>query len=140
MVAISAALRQAVLARAGGYCEYCHAPIAVVVEFEIDHIVPVAVGGETALENLCVACGGYNRFKAAYQDGIDPETGPAVPLFDPRVQEWPAHFEWHANRVRLIGLTSAGRATVHRLRMNREQMQVARRLWLETGLFPPGNG
>jgi hypothetical protein len=139
MVTLSASLRQAVIARAGGYCEYCRAPIAVVVEFEIDHIVPVAAGGDTTLENLCVACGGCNRFKAAYQDGIDPETGETVPLFDPRTHGWSVHFKWHDDGLQLVGLTPSGRATVARLRMNRDQMQVARRLWIETGLFPPGS-
>ncbi len=140
MVTLPAAVRRQVIARAAGYCEYCRAPLAVVVEWEVDHIVPVAVGGDSSADNLCAACAGCNRYKAAFQDGADPDTGQTVPLFDPRRQRWDEHFAWDADGVSLAGRTPTGRATVARLRMNRARMLAARRLWVATGLFPPRDG
>lgn len=137
MVTLPAVVRREVIARAAGYCEYCRAPLDVVVELEVDHIVPVAAGGGSEADNLCVACAGCNRFKAAYQDGTDPDTGQSVPLFDPRRQQWRDHFAWDVDRAHVVGQTSTGRATVARLRMNRARMVVARQLWIATGLFPP---
>jgi 5-methylcytosine-specific restriction endonuclease McrA len=56
MAYISRALRQLVTERAGRLCEYCHTAQAIVIEMEIDHIVPEVVGGVTEAGNLCLAC------------------------------------------------------------------------------------
>ncbi len=129
-------LRAQVIARAKGHCEYCQTPGVIVVEMEIDHIVPVSAGGLTTLDNLCLACVGCNGYKLAYVDGVDPQTGEIAPLFDPRRQVWGEHFEWGEGGAVVIGLTATGRATVARLRMNRERMVAARRLWIEAGWHP----
>ena len=47
MAYISRALRQLVTERAGGLCEYCYTAQAIVIEMEIDHIVPEVAGGVT---------------------------------------------------------------------------------------------
>lgn len=47
MASIPDDLRQRVIDRARGRCEYCQAPLAIVVEMEIDHIVPQSAGGPT---------------------------------------------------------------------------------------------
>jgi 5-methylcytosine-specific restriction endonuclease McrA len=45
-------------------CEYCHASEAwQYVEFTMEHLVPIAAGGETALDNLALACFSCNRRK-----------------------------------------------------------------------------
>jgi len=43
----------------------------VVVELEIDHVVPEAVGGGTNMSNLCLTCVGCNGFKR-WPLGSDP--------------------------------------------------------------------
>ena len=88
MARIPATLRHQVIERAKGRCEYCQTQQQIVVSMEIDHIVPESVGGETNLENLCLACIGCNGFKLGYQTSIDPETGRVVNLFNPRKQDW----------------------------------------------------
>ena len=137
MARVSETLRQQVTAVARGRCEYCHTQQAIVVSMEIDHIVPESAGGETIIDNLCLACVGCNGFKLNYQTGIDPDTGQEVPLYQPRIQNWRDHFQWSEDGIHIVGLTATGRATIGRLRMNRERVVEARRLWVEAGWHPP---
>jgi len=103
----------------------------------IDHIVPRAAGGETSFDNLCLACINCNGAKYRYQLGVDPNTGRQTPLYNPRKQVWPEHFAWNDDSTILIGLTAVGRASVERLRMNREELVRARRRWTSAGWHPP---
>jgi hypothetical protein len=53
---IPAALRQAVIERAAGVCEYCRFPQALsLFGFEIEHIVAEQHGGATVADNLALA-------------------------------------------------------------------------------------
>jgi 5-methylcytosine-specific restriction endonuclease McrA len=66
---IPTALRQTVMDRAAGRCEYCLYPqSASFLTFEIEHIVAEKHGGATAIENLglsCPFCNRYNECQAA---------------------------------------------------------------------------
>lgn len=137
MAYIAPALRQAVIERADGRCEYCQTWQAIVVEMEIDHVLPESAGGRTEADNLCLTCVGCNGFKLAFQHGPDPETGVLAPLFNPRSDRWEEHFRWSDDGTHLVGLTAVGRATVARLQMNRPRMVEARRLWVLAGWHPP---
>ncbi|MCW5935384.1 MAG: HNH endonuclease [Fimbriimonadia bacterium] len=118
MTSISVALRRRVLARSKDRCEYCQlAQAGQEATFHIDHVVPVASGGETVFDNLALACVSCSLKKGAKKFATDPETGDLVQLFNPRKNRWDDHFEW--NEFRIIGLTSIGRATVVALDMNR---------------------
>ena len=139
MAYISETLRHEVIKRARACCEYCQMQQIVVVYMEIDHIVPESQGGETNSENLCLACTGCNNFKLDFQTGIDPLTGQEAPLFNPRNQNWDEHFRWSDDGLKLIGLSSHGRATIERLKMNRKELQNSRQLWVEAGWHPPKN-
>jgi len=134
---ISAELRSQVYDRDEGRCAYCQTPEQLtIVTFEVDHIVPISAGGETTLDNLCLACPACNRNKGARQIAPDPETGKLVPLFNPRQQVWSSHFKWSEDAVRIIGRTPIGRATVEALRMNRPQMIRLRTIWKKLGYWP----
>jgi hypothetical protein len=137
MAYLSRALRQSVTERARGRCEYCQTAQAIVIEMEVDHIVPEATGGVTEAENLCLACISCNTFKRDFQIGTDPETREDVPLFHPRKQQWTAHFRWSDDGTQVLGLTATGRATVARLQMNRSIVVEARRRWVHAGWHPP---
>ena len=130
-------LRLQVIRRANRRCEYCQTPMAIVVEMEVDHILPQSAGGETTLDNLCLACVGCNGFKLAFQEAVDPETGKTALLFNPRTQTWSEHFAWSEDGMRVIGLSPTGRATIERLRVNRENVIEARRIWVQAGWHPP---
>ena len=137
MAYIAPALRELVTDRARGRCEYCQTAQAIVVEMEVDHVVPESVGGLTIPDNLCLTCVGCNGFKLAFRSGADPETGEETPLFHPRFDRWDDHFRWSEGGTFIAGLTAVGRATVTRLQMNRPRLIEARRLWVQAGWHPP---
>ncbi len=137
MVRISQNLRNLVIERAHGLCEYCQTAQIIVVTMEVDHIVPEIEDGQTVETNLCLTCRSCNGFKLDFQIAIDPETGDTYPLYNPRTQLWDDHFRWSEDGLRIIGLTPIGRATISRLRMNRESILASRRLWVRAGWHPP---
>lgn len=137
MASISKALREKVIRRARGLCEYCQTAQMIVLEMEVDHIRPESKGGRSIERNLCLACAGCNGFKSAAEHSIDPQTHQMVPIFNPRTQNWDSHFEWSPDGTRLIGRTATGRATIARLRMNRELVVKARERWVKAGWHPP---
>ena len=63
---ISPKMRWSVLERDNHTCQYCGAS-APDVTLEIDHIIPVASGGNNSLNNLITACKDCNRGKGKIQ-------------------------------------------------------------------------
>jgi hypothetical protein len=123
---VSASLRQQVENRATHRCEYCGlAQSGQSATFHIDHVIPVAAGGETRLTNLALACVSCSLRKAARLTAVDPQTDIQAPLFNPRHQIWRDHFRW--DDVIAVGLTPTGRATVVALQMNRPVILAIRR-------------
>lgn len=123
--------------RAAHCCEYCRAPEAVFnFPFEVEHIVSPASGGGSDEANLALACRSCNLHKSVHLDGPDQDTQGVVRLFHPRQDQWRDHFRLDFDSGRLLGLTSIGRATVNRLRMNSSAQIAARRQWIRLQLFP----
>jgi 5-methylcytosine-specific restriction endonuclease McrA len=61
MTLFSDEMRDAVVARADGRCEYCHLLTrGQVATFPIDQVLPRSSGGETILDNLALACPHWN--------------------------------------------------------------------------------
>lgn len=115
---VSALQRRFVFERAGRCCEYClfgggRQP----VDFQIDHIVAIKHSGGDENDNLCLACTECNSFKGADVAAIDPLTGEATRLFNPRNQNWSEHFQINPD-ASLSGISPEGRATVLVLRLN----------------------
>ena len=126
-----------VAARAGHRCEYCHAPEAIFnFPFEVEHVVPTGQLGPDTEDNWALACRSCNLYKSDKMQIEDPETGEVVLLFHPRKQIWDEHFVVGTVDGILIGLTSCGRATVTRFRLNSPNQCHARRQWALLGLFP----
>jgi hypothetical protein len=70
---ISKRLRFNVFKRDSFTCQYCgRVPPAVVLE--VDHILPVASGGKSAIDNLLTACFDCNRGKGATPLSSIPQT------------------------------------------------------------------
>ncbi len=137
MTLFSDEVRDAVVARAGGRCEYCHLPThGQVATFPIDHVQPRSSGGETLLDNLALACPHCNAHKWAHTTGIDPLTGASQPLFDPRRQVWTDHFQWSTQELGVLeGKTPSARATIIQLQINEPDMVAIRQLLATLGLF-----
>jgi len=134
-------LRRQVRADAAGRCGYCHTPEALIgMPLEYEHLYPEALGGPTDRPNLWLACTRCNDFKGDRIDALDPETSERMPLFNPRIQVWIEHFTWSPDGTQIIGRTAIGRATVEALRLNNEFIVTARRFWVESGWWPPGEG
>ena len=137
---LSSELRERVRQRAHHLCEYCHTnELWQYVRFTIDHVSPVAEGGEDIPENLALACFHCNRRKSNKRTAIDPETGVAVTIYNPRSQEWAEHFIWSADRLKVIPLTDTGRATVALLELNRERILQIRQADIDVDRHPPRN-
>ena len=94
----------------------------------MEHIFPRSRGGDESLDNLAWSCNGCNGHKAAALQGIDQTTGEFVSLFHPRNQKWAEHFTWSDDQLTVVGRTATGRASIERLRLNREPLMEARRL------------
>jgi hypothetical protein len=131
------AFRTEVEERAGGVCEYCHAPQrATGYRFHLEHIIPSSKGGSDDLPNRALACASCNLAKTNKMSGVDPLTGEEVALFNPRTQVWDEHFRWATNQQTLEGLTNVGRATIAALSMNSQLYKEARQLWFGAELLP----
>src|SRR5262245_15664622 len=103
----------------------------------VEHIIPLAVGGTSAKENLWLACTLSNGYKGTRTHCTDPETGEEALLFTPRGQVWSEHFRWSDDSVEIIGLTPCGRATVVALKLNNESLTRALHRCVLAGWHPP---
>ena len=101
---------------------------------EVDHIRAQKHKGPTTLENLCWACALCNAHKGSDVSAYVPGTDELVRLFNPRVDSWSDHFQWHGPN--LYGTTSIALATIELFRINTESRVSHRRLLIEVGLFP----
>jgi hypothetical protein len=141
MAYIAQEVRDRVAAQAGYRCEYCLTSQEISgAKLHVDHIVPLAEGGNTEDDNLCLASAWCNSYKWAKTRGSDPVSGRTVELYNPRTQTWSQHFRWSDDSLTIVGLTAIGRATIDVLRMNNEYIIPARRHWVEAGWHPPESG
>ncbi len=134
---ISKAIQKQVIQRAEHRCSYCRSPSWAGVPMVMEHIIPLVAGGNSSLDNLCLACYRCNEFKGAKREGTDPFSNLKVMLFHPQQQIWTEHFTWSDNKLEIIGLTPCGRATVNVLKLNNSQLITARQIWIIAGLHPP---
>jgi len=135
---VPAPVRRKLRAESDRRCAYFRSSEAVTgMPLEVEHIRPRARGGQTTLKNLCLACHRCNEYKGERLEAPDPATGEIVPLFNPRIQIWHEHFRWSRDGIEIMGLTASGRATVQALRLNNDDIVVARHLWVAVGLHPP---
>jgi hypothetical protein len=134
-IEINSALRRLVADRAYHVCEYClvheddlfHA-------CEMDHVVGLKHGGETAAENLAHACFHCNRHKGSDVGSISRANGEFTRFFNPRIDRWGDHFYISSGRIE--SLTAIGEVTVGILDFNHPDRVLLRRLLAEAGRFP----
>jgi hypothetical protein len=141
-MAVTASTRRAVRERANLLCEYCHADERwQFVRFTLDHVLPQSAGGSDDADNLALACRNCNERRGNRREGRDPRTGEVVPIFNPRQDLWSAHFTWDAERIRIVGLTPTGRATIDMLDLNDDRHHGAvlrvRQRDVSDGYHPP---
>lgn len=135
MTYISVALRQLVVDRAAGRCEYCLYPQELsLLSFQIEHIISEKHGGQTIADNLALACPYCNRFKGSDLGSLDPETGKLTPFFNPRTQQWTEHF--NLNQAQIIPTSPEGRVTVLILQFNQPDRVQERQHLIELKKYP----
>jgi hypothetical protein len=133
-----AELERHVAGRADDRCEYCRMHQSLQgARFHLEHVVPSSRGGSTNLDNLAWACPGCNLRKSDRVEAVDPDTGVAAELFNPRLRQWRDDFAW--DDYQIVGLTATGRATVAALDFNHERRIRIRQAEQTFGLFPPDN-
>ena len=132
---VSKPLRRAVVARAHSCCEYCGLPDDVLaLPNEPDHVIATQHGGKTMLDNLAYTCFRCNRLKGPNIASLDPATGLATLLFNPRTDLWSAHFRWDGSEI--VALTPIGRATIGLLKLNDPERVTLRASLMSQGHFP----
>ena len=111
-------VREFVRRRAEDRCEYCRLPQLSVgfLAFHIEHVIARQHGGSDEIDNLAWACHRCNAYKGPNISSIDELTLQLVPLFHPRRDQWPDHFQFVGASI--VGLTPVGRATVKLLGFN----------------------
>ncbi len=128
--------RQIIRELAGNCCEYCRvSQDDYLAKFQIDHIIPVKHNGSDDIDNLCLACLKCNGFKGPNVAALDPATGEATKLYDPRHQKWDEHFHINPDAT-LSGISPEGRATIVVLRINEENRVKQRRTAMILGEYP----
>ena len=126
-----------VASRAAHRCEYCLAPEVIYnLTFEVDHILPLALGGKSELANLALACRSCNLYKGKAVMALDSETNKIMPLFHPREDRWQEHFRIDEERYLFEGLTAKGKASINALNLNSQRQTSARKQWQRLGIFP----
>lgn len=116
-------------------CEYCriHEEDAG-YEHQLDHIISRKHDGESAADNLAYCCIICNRYKGTDIASVDPETGEAVRLFNPRQDSWWEHFQLEGPLIR--ALTPIAGVTVRLLRLNAPERLEERRILQSLGRYP----
>ena len=132
---IPADLRQLVIDRAQGRCEYCllHQNFSIYSP-EVDHIIAQKHDGQTIADNLALSCLSCNRHKGTDLSTFDPATGELTLLFNPRSQIWEEHFV--LNNGRIEGITAIGRATAKLLMFNAPNRILERQLLISQKCYP----
>ncbi len=128
-------LRQYVFERAGFCCEHClihqqRKPVS----FHLEHIISAKHGGKTQEDNLCMSCPRCNYYKGSDIASIDPLTGNATFLYNPRKQSWFNHFQ--LNGAIIEPLIPEGRVTLFLLRLNAFERVRERSILLRFNLYP----
>ena len=138
MTNLSESLRQRVRQRAENRCEYCLSHQDYVMgRLQVDHIQPIIKEGSNSEDNLCLACELCNQYKWTQTEGIDPQTGKQISLFNPRQQKWSDHFAWNEEGTFILDITAYGRSTVDALKLNNPLAIKVRQNWVRAGWHPP---
>jgi HNH endonuclease len=123
--------------RARHRCEYCRAPESIFnAVLEVEHIIPVVLGGSDNEDNLALACRSCNGFKGSRSGYIDIESIQVERFYHPRQDRWEEHFLVESESSEILALTAIGRVTIIGLKMNSRAQLTARQFWIQLGLFP----
>ncbi|NUQ26357.1 MAG: HNH endonuclease [Saprospiraceae bacterium] len=125
-------IRQLVTIRASGLCEYCRMPDEFsFFSFHIDHIISIKHGGKSEPDNLAYSCPYCNRNKGTDIASILLPGNEVIRFFNPRIDNWPAHFQFENARIR--PLTDIGKVTLLILGFNHTERIEERQILIDSG-------
>ena len=94
-------VRQQVELDAGNRCGYCLTERRYTAKLlHVEHIIPIATGGTSTIDNLWLACDLCNSYKGMATHATDQVSDELAPLFNPRKQKWSEHFRWSEDSIR----------------------------------------
>ncbi len=132
---ISDSLREQVANRANNLCEYCLIPIEeTYFGGEIDHIISLKHNGETALENLALACQPCNRNKGSDLGSNAEASNILTRFYNPRIDDWSEHFQVNED-AEITSLTEIGEVTIRILKFNDFERLLERQGLIELELW-----
>jgi len=135
MTYIPSELRQLILERSGGCCEYCRLPqSSSTLTFHMEHIIAQSHGGLTDEHNLALSCPICNHYKGPNIAAADPDTGAPTFLFHPRRDRWDEHFSLKGAMIE--SQTPEGRATAFVLHFNEQSRLKQRDVLIALGSYP----
>ena len=114
---ISPALRLAVAVRTNYCCEYYRLPeLAVMLRFQVEHIISIQHGGKTILSNLAFSCPICNSRKDPSIGTVIDDEETFIRFFHPRKYDWHEHFEIRDGLI--LPKTQIGEGTAKILNFN----------------------
>lgn len=129
-------VREAVAQRARFCCEYCLIHEAdSFFEHEVDHIVSRKHGGNDDPDNLAYACVACNRYKGSDVGSLTAGNR-FVRFFNPRLDEWRAHFNLMGPEI--VPLTEVAEVTARIFRFNDEARVLEQAALQDWGRYPMG--
>ncbi len=132
---IPQSVRKFVAERAGSRCEYCRvAERDSNFTYHIEHIISRQHGGSDHPDNLAWSCSICNWKKGSNIFTILEENGPPIPLFNPRKEDWFAHFGVVDGEI--TPKTDVGAATAKLLVFNSPDNIIERKELIESGSYP----
>ncbi|MFM7602136.1 MAG: HNH endonuclease [Pseudanabaena sp.] len=131
---INAELRRLVAQRADYSCEYCLITEETTPSCQVDHIISVKHGGDSAAENLCYACLFCNLQKGTDLGSINWRNGELVRFFNPRRDLWREHFQLDGAIIQPT--TDIGEVTARILDFNNTERILERQILIENNRYP----
>lgn len=115
-MSIDSKIKELVRQRADFKCEFCGvSEVDTAGKLTIDHYLPISKSGTDDFSNLVYCCVKCNNFKYNYS----PVLATDIPLFNPRTEEYKNHFISLQSGILQV-ITSIGRFTINRLKLNRK--------------------
>ncbi len=131
---IPKALRQTVALRANYCCEYCRLPeLAVMLRFQVEHIISIQHGGKTILSNLAFSCPICNSRKGPNIGTVLEDEETFIRFFHPRKDDWDKHFEIQNGLI--LPKSQIGEATAKILNFNDLDLVLERVELMEAGFY-----
>ena len=134
---IQKSIKKQVLQTSKGLCEYCQSQEAFsFTSYLVEHITTSSIDQKDIIENLVFSCQGCSNTRNENTKSTDPVTGKIINIYNPRVDVWSDNFCWSEDFTNLVGLTAIGRATIEKLKLNRETLKEYRSVLISINKHP----